>query len=149
MSAPLDRVPYHGSAPLNSDLLAGAVDVAFDLTTTSIPHIRAGSLHPLGVTTAEPVPQLPEVRTLQAQGLPDSRVVGWNSMLVPARTPPEVIEKLGAACGDFLALDSTRAVLDTLGMTRQSGGPAGVARRRREEAAFWTPIIRSAEITPD
>lgn len=143
----LNLIPYRGSAPLTNDLLAGAVDMAIDLVTTHLPHIRVGTLRALGVTSAAPIAQLPEVLPVQAQGVPDYRATGWISLLGPARMPEEVIGRLNAASNAYLALEETRALLPSLGLTPLGGTPTELTRRMAAEVALWRPIIQAANIS--
>lgn len=145
----LNLIPYRGSAPLTNDLLAGAVDMAIDLVTTHLPHIRAGTLRALGVTSAAPIAQLPEVPPVQAQGVPDYQATGWISLLGPARLPEEVIGRLNAASNAYLALEETRALLSSLGLTPLGGTPTDLTRRMAAEVAQWRPVIQAANISID
>jgi tripartite-type tricarboxylate transporter receptor subunit TctC len=143
----LNVVPYRGSAPLTNDLLAGSVDMALDLVTTYLPHIQAGTLRALGVTTAAPIPQLPGIAPVQAQGVADYRATGWIALLGPANLPPELVQRLNAAANAYLALEQTKAALPPLGLTPLGGTAADVMRRMEAEVALWRPVIQAANIT--
>lgn len=145
----LNLVPYRGSAPLTNDLLAGAVDMAIDLVTTYLPHVQAGTLRALGITAAEPIPQLPETQTVQAQGVPDYRATGWISLLGPARMQEETIGRLNAAANTYLTLPETKALLPPLGLTPLGGTPTALSQRMQAEVEQWRPIIRAANISVD
>ena len=145
----LNVVPYRGSAPLTNDLLAGAVDMALDLVTTYLPHIQAGTVRALGVTSAEPFPQLPGTPTVQAQGVAGYQATGWISLLGPAGLPAEITSRLNAASNAYLAMEETRALLPPLGLTPLGGTPADLTRRMEAEVALWRPIILAANITID
>jgi tripartite-type tricarboxylate transporter receptor subunit TctC len=141
------QVPYRGSAPLTNDLLAGAVDIAFDLVTTYLPHIQAGTLRGLGVTALAPLPQLPDVAPIQSQGVADYQATGWISVLLPQRAAPEVVARLNAAANAWLAQEANRGLLASLGLTPLGGTPAELAAKMRAEIALWRPIVQSAGIT--
>ncbi|WP_439597575.1 Bug family tripartite tricarboxylate transporter substrate binding protein [Falsiroseomonas sp.] len=143
----LNLVPYRGSAPLTNDLLAGAVDMGIDLVTTYLPHIQAGTLRALGVTSAEAIPQLPGVPPVQAQGIADYRATGWISLLGPARMAGDAVEKLNAASNAYLTLDETRSLLQPLGLTPLGGTQAELSRRMVAEVELWRPIIAAANIS--
>lgn len=145
----LNVVPYRGSAPLTNDLLSGSVDMALDLVTTYLPHIQQGTVRALGVTTAAPIPQLPGVQTVQAQGVPDYQASGFISVLGPANLPEEIVGKLNAASNAWLALDETKSMLPTLGLTPLGGTPADLTRRMASEIALWRPVIQAAHISID
>src|SRR5271156_3562490 len=89
------HVPYRGDAPAVTDLLAGQDQVMFDLILLSIQHIRAGKLHPLAVTSAKRVPNLPDLPTV-ADFVPGYEVTAWQGVGAPKDTPPEIIAKLNA-----------------------------------------------------
>jgi tripartite-type tricarboxylate transporter receptor subunit TctC len=143
----LNLVPYRGSAPLTNDLLAGSVDMALDLVTTYLPHIQAGALRALGVTAAAPIPQLPGIQPVQAQGVAGYEAVGWISLLGPAGMPAEVTGRLNAAANAYLALDETRSLLPPLGLTPLGGTPAELTSRMTAEVELWRPVIQSARIS--
>jgi len=143
----LNVVPYRGSAPLTNDLLAGSVDMAFDLVTTYLPHIQAGTVRALGVTTAAPIAQLPSTPTVQSQGIPDYRATGWIAALGPEGLPAEVVQKVNEASNAYLSLDATRTVLANLGLTALGGTPPEVARRMQAEVDLWRPVVQAANIS--
>ncbi len=143
----LNLVPYRGSAPLTNDLLAGAVDMGIDLVTTYLPHIQAGTLRALGVTATQPIPQLPDVQPVQAQGVQDYQAVGWISLLGPAGLPAPVVQRLNAASNEFLRLDETRSMLTPLGLVPLGGTPADLTQRMASEIALWRPVIQAANIS--
>jgi len=145
----LNIVPYRGSAPLTNDLLAGAVDMGIDLVTTYLPHIENGTLKALGVTSAAPIPQLPQTPPVQAQGVPDFQATGFISLLGPAHMPEAMIGALNEAANRYLALDATKAMLPPLGLTPLGGTPTDLTRRMAAEVALWRPIIQAAGISID
>ncbi len=145
----LNVVPYRGSAPLPNDLLAGSVDMALDLVTTYLPLIQAGTVRALGVTTAEPIPQLPQTPTVQSQGVPDYRATGFISLLGPAHLPADIVGRLNEASNAWLGMDETRSMLAPLGLTGLGGTPADLTRRMAAEVALWRPIIQAAGISID
>jgi tripartite-type tricarboxylate transporter receptor subunit TctC len=143
----LNVAPYRGSAPLTNDLLAGTVDMALDLVTTYLPHIQAGTVRALGVTTTAPIPQLPQTPTVESQGLPGYQATGFISILGPANLPAEIVGRVNQASNAWLAMDETKAMLPPLGLTALGGTPADLTRRMASETALWRPIIQAANIT--
>lgn len=143
----LNVVPYRGSAPLTNDLLAGSVDMALDLVTTYLPHIQAGTVRALGVTTAAPIPQLPDTPTVQSQGLPDYRATGWIAALGPAGLPADIVQKVNEASNAWLRLESTRTTLGNLGLNALGGTPPELARRMQAEVDLWRPVVQAANIS--
>ncbi len=145
----LNVVPYRGSAPLTNDLLAGSVDMALDLVTTYLPHIQAGTVRALGVTTAAPIPQLPDTPTVQSQGLPDYRATGWIAVLGPAGLPADIVQKVNEASNAWLGLDATKTTLANLGLNALGGTPPELARRMQAEVDLWRPVVQAANISID
>ncbi|PZW48617.1 tripartite-type tricarboxylate transporter receptor subunit TctC [Humitalea rosea] len=143
----LNLVPYRGSAPLTNDLLAGSVDMALDLVTTYLPHIQAGTVRALAVTSTAPIPQLPDTLPVQAQGVPDYQATGWISLLGPAGLPQEIVGRLNTASNTYLALDETKSLLAPLGLTPLGGTPADLTQRMVAEVEQWRPIIAAAGIS--
>jgi tripartite-type tricarboxylate transporter receptor subunit TctC len=145
----LNLVPYRGSAPLTNDLLAGAVDMGIDLVTTYLPHIQAGTVRALGITATAPIPQLPDVLPVQAQGIAEYRATGFISLLGPASMPQEITGRLNAAANAYLAMEETKALLPPLGLTALGGTPMDLTRRMAAEIEQWRPIIQAANISVD
>ncbi len=141
------HVPYRGSAPLTADLLGGAVDMAFDLVTTYVPHIQAGTLRAIGITSRGPLPLLPDIQPIAAQGVADFEATGWVAVLGPARLPAEIVQRLNEAARSFIAKDETRAMLVNAGAATLTGGPAELTRKMEAEVALWRPIVQAAGIT--
>ncbi len=90
----MQHVPYKGASPAMADLLGGQVQMMFDAVSTAAPHIKAGRIIPLGVTSAKRSPIFPDVPTISEAGLPGYQIDGWIGVVAPARTPPEIIEWL-------------------------------------------------------
>ena len=93
----IQTVPYQGTAPALNALLGGQVDLLCDQTTQTIPHIKAGTVKLYGVTTSGRINALPQVPTLDEQGLKGFQVVVWHGIYVPKGTPAPVVEKLQQA----------------------------------------------------
>jgi tripartite-type tricarboxylate transporter receptor subunit TctC len=102
------HIPYKGNAQSLADVLGGQVPLMFDQMSTSIPQIRAGKLRALGVTSRARSPLLPEVPTIEEQGLPGYEDVTWNGLMAPAGTPSEIVERLRAAVATAVAQPELR-----------------------------------------
>ncbi|HZZ92924.1 MAG TPA: tripartite tricarboxylate transporter substrate binding protein [Usitatibacter sp.] len=116
-------VPYKGSGPALVDLIGGQIDSMVDQTSSSLPHIRAGKLRALAVGTPERLPDLPDVPTLQEEGVKDFEATTPSALLAPAKTPPDVIRVLNDALGKALADPAVRAKLKGLGSGIRSTTP--------------------------
>ncbi|MGH6676345.1 MAG: Bug family tripartite tricarboxylate transporter substrate binding protein, partial [Xanthobacteraceae bacterium] len=99
----LVHVPYKGSAPMDTDLLGGQIAVAFDATPTAMPLALAGKVRALGAGMAKRIPAMPNLPTLQEQGIKGFECYTWNAILAPAGTPKPIVDKLNAAINTSLA----------------------------------------------
>jgi tripartite-type tricarboxylate transporter receptor subunit TctC len=102
------HVPYKGNAASASDVLSGRININFDGASTAIPHVQAGKLRALGVTTAKRSPAFPEIPTLAEQGLPKYDFVNFFGLLVPAATPKDIVQRLNQALVAAVNSDSAR-----------------------------------------
>jgi tripartite-type tricarboxylate transporter receptor subunit TctC len=144
----LVHVPYHGSPPALSDLLAGQVQVMFDNVASSIALIRAGRLRPLAVTTAERSPTLPDIPTIN-DFVPDYEASGWNGVGAPKHCPPEIIATLNAEINAVLADPTMKAQLADLGGTPLLASPAEFGKLIAEDTDKWAKVVTFAGIKPE
>ena len=139
------HVPYRGSAPLVTAMLAGEIDFGFDTTATSTAHVQSGAFRALGVTTARRASSLPEVPTLQEAGLPGYALSVWFGVFAPAATPPDRRARLEEAVRRIqtpaLAERLRRAFVDPLTVPAAEL-PGWVAA----DAARWQQLVRDARI---
>jgi len=111
------HVPYRGAAAAMTALLAGDVDIMVDSVPPSLPHIRAGRVRALAVTSARRVPQLPEVPTMIESGYPDFEINGWSGVVTTAGTPGAIVARLEAEIRRSLALPQVVAAYENAGLT--------------------------------
>ena len=144
----LTHIPYKGSTPAVTDLVAGEVQVMFDVTPTSLPFIKAGKLRPLGVTTTEPLPFLPDVPTIDSV-LKGYEAAGWIGFGVPKDTPPEIIATLNKQT-NAAALDPTikQRFADLGAVAVPPNSPEEFAKFIAENIDKWTKVIKFAGIKP-
>jgi tripartite-type tricarboxylate transporter receptor subunit TctC len=143
----LTHVPYRGSTPAITDLMAGQVQVMFDLMGSSIAQIRNGKLKPLAVTTEHPVEALPGVPTL-ASFLPGYEASAAGGIGAPKGTPPEIIAKLNAAIEEALQDSKIKARYDSLGSTPLLCSPEQFRQHIARETEKWAKVIKFAGIEP-
>lgn len=143
------HVPYKGSAPAVTDLLAGQVNILFDNTPNVLPHIRAGKLRALGVTTAKRSSFTPELPTVAESGVPGYEVTAWFGIVAPAGTPRDVVAKLNAEVNRVLALPETKERFLKAGVEPTGGSPEDFARHVRAEVAKWSKVVKDADIRAD
>ena len=135
------HVPYRGSAPMLTDLLAGQVQVAFDNLPASIEHIRAGKLRALAVTTAYRSEMLPDVPTL-AEYLPGYETSSWLAVGAPSRTPTEILVTLNKEINAALADPKVYARLSGLGATVMAGSISDVSALFAGETEKWRKAVK-------
>jgi tripartite-type tricarboxylate transporter receptor subunit TctC len=144
----LVHIPYKGSTPAVTDLLAGHVQLMFDVTPTALPQIRAGKLRGLGVTSKvrlDAVPDLPPI----ADVLPGYEAQGWIGLGAPAGTPRAIIETLNKTLNAGLAQPAIKQRLAEIGVIVHGGTPAEFAQFIASETAKWGKVIHDAGIKPD
>ncbi len=137
----LVHVPYRGSAPAITDLLAGHVQVMVDAMVTTLPHIQSGKLRALGVTTATRSRNLPDLPTI-AETLPGYEAVIWYGVGVPQGTPAEIVRRLNREINAGLASAKIRAQLTELGSTPLITSPEAFGTFVRSETEKWEKVIK-------
>jgi tripartite-type tricarboxylate transporter receptor subunit TctC len=144
----LTHIPYKGSTPAVTDLVAGEVQVMFDVTPTSLPFIKAGKLRPLGVTTTEPLAFLPDVPTIDSV-IKGYEAAGWIGFGVPKDTPPEIIATLNKQT-NAAVLDPTikQRFADLGAVAVPPNSPEEFAKFIAENIDKWTKVIKFAGIKP-
>ncbi|MGZ3409788.1 MAG: Bug family tripartite tricarboxylate transporter substrate binding protein [Xanthobacteraceae bacterium] len=140
-------VPYQGSAPVTKDLVAGMVDVSFDLAPSYIPHIKEGTIRAVAVTTSQRLPDLPDVPTVAEQGLPDYEASSFVALLGPPGLPKEIVTKLNDAVNDWLKTDEAKAALANQTLRPLGGTPEMLRARIQKEINKWGPVVKSAGIS--
>jgi tripartite-type tricarboxylate transporter receptor subunit TctC len=145
----LTHVPYKGSAPALLEVLSGRVPVMIDSVASSLPHIKAGKVRALAVTTAQRIPQLPDVPTVAESGFPGFDCAGWAGIVVPAATPRALIERLSADIQAALADPALSTAIIARGATPDPRSPASFADYIRAETEKWAKVIREARVRPE
>ena len=143
------HVPYKGSAPLATDLLAGRLDMTFDSFTVYEEHIKSGRVRALGVTSKDRLSVLPNVPSIAEAGLNGYDVSNWLGLLAPAGTPKDVIATLHAALGRAMATPALRRQLAALGIEPVVGTPEEFAVLLRTELPKWAEIVKRSGATAD
>ena len=143
----LTHVPYRGEAPSIPDLIAGRIDLMF--LTTAKPLIDEGRVIGLGVTSADPWFNLPNVPPLVTLGLRDFIVPGWNGMMAPKGTPPMVVDRLSAALHAALASEQSVKAFNAMGFKPGEGTPNPMARQIEDDMRLFTTVIRERNLKFD
>lgn len=143
------HVPYRGTGPALTDLIAGTVDAMFLPIHVALQHVRAGSLRALAISSDKPHPLLPDVPPLRSLGLGDLEVEMWYGVLAPAATPRAVIERINAELKDILAMPEVRTAFQTQGMVPAHSSPAEFQALLARDAERWARLIQAQKITAD
>jgi tripartite-type tricarboxylate transporter receptor subunit TctC len=142
----LTHVPYRGAAPATVDLLAGQIDLGILNAPPLLEHIKTGKLRALGISSLKRSEQLPDVATLDEQGLKGFNVVTWYGISAPAGTPPAVIEKIAAAFEKSVNSPDVKAKLAAQGVETHYLGPKEFTAYLADDAKRMGDLIRSANI---
>jgi len=145
----MQHIPYKGSNPAVTDLLGGQVNYMFDSITSAKPHIDAGKLRPIGITTSKRSKALPNVPTIAESGLPGYEVTPWFAVFVPAATPKPIINKLNAALLDALKSPEIKAKFDGIGAEPLGTSPDELAIYLNKEIERWGKVISTNNIKSD
>jgi tripartite-type tricarboxylate transporter receptor subunit TctC len=140
------QVPYKGSAPMVTDLLGGQVDVMFDNLPNAMPHVKAGKMRALAVTTPKRLPELPNVPTVAEQGYPGFEVAVWYGLAAPNGTPKPILDKLNAELQKALKSDDVKTIFAAQGVDVLGGSTSDFEKFFQAQDAKWAPVIRKAGI---
>lgn len=143
------HVPYKGSGPLATDLLGGQITMSFDTVTPVLPHIKAGKLRPLAVTTARRSSALPEVPTLEEAGLKGFDIGTWFGVLAPAATPRELVARLNAEMVKIIHSPDFRKRMDEIGAEPVGNSAEQMAQQIRAETDKFSVLVKDAKVTVD
>ncbi|RAI57255.1 Bug family tripartite tricarboxylate transporter substrate binding protein [Roseicella frigidaeris] len=144
----LTHVPYRGSAPSTADLIAGVIPVNFDTVPVLLPHVRAGRVRGIAVSSLQRVPEAPELAAI-AETVPGFETVSWGGVLAPAGTPAPIIARLNAALQLAMARPEVGGALARQGIQPQSGSPAAFGAYLAAEITKWTGVVQRMGLTPD
>jgi len=142
------HVPYRGSAPALTDLVAGSVDLMFDNLGVSLPLVKGGQLKLLGVATPKRMASLPDVPTI-AETLPGFESAAWFAIVAPPKTPQAVVDKINADVNDALRQSDIVQRLTQLSAEPIGGTPQATAAYMREEIERWHKVIKAANVKLD
>lgn len=142
-------VPYRASPAVLTALRAGEIDVAFEIVGPMLPHVNAGAVRALAVTSGQRNTALPQVPTVAQAGVAGYDVASWNALAAPAGTPAAVIDALNRAVREALAAPAVRERLGNLGMRLAPSTPAELQALLQSETRRWGEVIRRAGIEPE
>jgi tripartite-type tricarboxylate transporter receptor subunit TctC len=143
------HVPYKGTGQAVTDLLAGQIDLMFAPAQSVMPHVQAGKLRALAVTSAKRYPVIPDLPTVAEAGVPGYEAVGWFGLLVPAKTPAAIVEKLSADANQALGERDVKQRMAILGAEPSGDTPAQFARFIHDDQAKWSKLMKEHGIAPE
>jgi tripartite-type tricarboxylate transporter receptor subunit TctC len=141
----VQHIPYRGSAPALTDLVAGSVDIMFDNLGVSLALVKAGQLKLLAVATPKRMASLPDVPTM-AETLAGFESAAWFAVVAPPKTPPAIVSKINADMNEALRQGEVVARLGQLSAEPIGGTPQATAAYMREEVTRWHNVIKSAGV---
>jgi tripartite-type tricarboxylate transporter receptor subunit TctC len=145
----LSHIPYRGSAPAISDLLAGQIRLMFDPVQSVLEHLKAGKLQALAVSGGSRVAVLPQVPTFAEAGLKGVETAAWWGVFAPAGTPPPVAQALGSAVRSVAASDDFQRRMEALGVQIPQLSDAAMVRFQRAEMEKWGKAVKESGVSVD
>ncbi len=143
------HVPYKGQAPAVLDQMSGQVQLAFNTAIGVIPHVRNGRLKAVAISTRDRFPPMPELQTVEEGGIKGFDAGSWNGLVMPAGTPPEIVNRIHAPMVAELRSANAREQLLKNGALAGGGSPAEFTAFIKSEAAKWAKVAKFAKIQLD
>ena len=142
--ADMNHVPYKGEAPMLQDLVGGQFQMAFASLQSARPYIESGRLKPLAVTGTQRMDALPKIATMSEQGIKDEvfQVTGWLGMSAPAKTPPEVVARLGTELQAVIAMPEVRERIQQMGFIPVGSSPEQFNAQFKKDAPVWERVVK-------
>lgn len=145
----MTHIPYRGTAPSITDLIAGQVDCTFTGAPAVIPHIRSGRLRALAVSSAQRLSALPDVPTVAESGYAGFEADQWYGVVAPAGTPAAVVSKLNAEINKALALPDVAQQLSVEGAQPMPTTPQAFGELIKREIPRWAEVVKAGNVKPD
>lgn len=141
------HIPYKGSSPATTDLIGGQVQMSFMALSNAIPHVKAGKLRALGVTTSQRSAELPGVPTMVEAGLPGFVATAWLALVAPKGTPPAVVTRLNNELQKIMLEPETVKTLSNAGFDVELAGPDELGSYLRDESGKWLQLARNMNLS--
>jgi tripartite-type tricarboxylate transporter receptor subunit TctC len=142
------HVPYKAAQASITDIIGGQIHLMFDNMSSIVPHVKAGRLRGLGVTSLTRAPSMPDLPAV-AETVPGFEVVPWAGFVAPVGVPRSIVMQLNAAIGKALSVPAVRDRLQDLGLEPRAGTPQEFGEFVRSEVAKWTDVAKRANIRLD
>ncbi len=139
-------VPYKGTPAVVTALRGGEIDLAFEILGPMLGQVESGVIRPLAVTSGKRFPLLPQVPTVQEEGIARYDVASWNALAAPAKTPADIVTRLNRAANEALQSPEVIAQLNKLGVRPQGSTPAQMSELLASEIKRWGDVIRTSKI---
>lgn len=140
------HVPYKGSGPLTTDLLGGQIAMSFDTITPVLPHIKAGKLRAIGVTTGKRSSALPDVPTLDEAGMKGFNLGTWFGILAPVATPKEVVVRLNTEIVRIINAPDFRKKMEEIGAETVGNTPEQMAKQIKDDTDRYAKLVKDAKV---
>ena len=138
------HIPYKGSAPALTDLIGGQVQIMFDNLPSALPHIKAGKLRAIAVTSTKRAPALPDLPTIAESGIPGFEASSWFGMLAPAGTPREIVLRINAEVNKALQAGDMKEKLLAQGAEAVGNSPEFFVEYIRSETTKWAKVVKDS-----
>ena len=145
----LNHVPYKGQGPAAQDLLAGHIQIMFDSFNSAYPNIKSGRVRALGIASAKRHAELPDLPTIQEQGVNGYQTTIWVAFYLPAKTPKAIVDKQSAELIKVMQNPEVKESFAKLGMQSASNTPDELGVLTKTELAKWTKVVKEANIKPE
>ena len=145
----LNHVPYKGQGPAAQDLLAGHIQIMFDSFNSAYPNIKSGRVRALGIASAKRHAELPDLPTIQEQGVNGYQTTIWVAFFLPAKTPKAIVDKQSAELIKVMQNPEVIESFARLGMQPATNTPDELGVLLKTELAKWTKVVKDANIKPE
>jgi tripartite-type tricarboxylate transporter receptor subunit TctC len=145
----LTHVPYKGAGPALTDTLAGQTNLMLATNATVMPHVRAGRLRALAVTTAQRLPVEPDIPTVAEAGVPGYEVIVWHGLIGPKGLPRPVVDRINSEVMTLLNSRETPEKLQNDGVFPAGGTPEQFGETIEKEIELWRKVVREAGVKPE
>ncbi len=142
----MNHIPYKGTGPALTDTIGGQTDIFFSSTATALPHVKAGRLRAIAVTTAKRLAAEPDVPALAESGVPGYDVALWHGLIGPKGLPRPVVDRINTEVNKILKLKETADQLQTDGVSPVGGTPEKFAQQIRKEVELWRKVVAATGV---
>jgi tripartite-type tricarboxylate transporter receptor subunit TctC len=145
----ITHVPYKGGGPAMIDLVGGQINLIFATAASAIPHMQAGRIRPLAVTTLSRSKLVPDLPTVSEAGLKGFEANNWYGLVVPAKTPRPIVERLNKEFVAVLNMPDIREILFKQGLDAAPSSPEAFGAYIKSETAKWAKVIKASGAKPE